>query len=796
MWNEVKSIVSRYYGEWEDMSYEGAITTMLPKTALLGNGDVGITSYGNNKEKIFLISKGDFWTYKGGPILIGGVTIGVPADVEDADLDDNVETPKFYEKQDILNAEIQTIQRLADVPVKMLTWLSADKNILVTELTSVASEDEVIWVKTWASENDISVKPVSAFCDAETVTVTRCTANIGKGTVGGHVSQAALSTKIIGADDVSTSVKIGSGNLQFTLRKDTTVYIVTAVAGGGRTYKSDGATFWDETVMLPEIEAKNLLAEVTGDEAVQVLNFARLEWWKNFWCASYIDFGTEDDELNSIQKYYYGAQYLLGSTSRKGKVAPGLYGNWHTTDAPRWMSDYHMNYNFIATFYGTNSSNRPELSLPGVQALLDYVPQAQENASRISELTSINSAFVNKKRAEKKIDFELGIKGGVLFPVGIGPWGMDVYSSYYWGQLLDAAFNTYLMTDYYDSTMDTNFLENGVYDFLKKVVTFYEAWLEKEESVEAKDGYEYVMYSTYKEGLVADSWGRNASVELSALKNTISHLIKYSKLLDKDADKRPVWIDIYEHLGTQPTIEVNGKTVLALTEKAWDGEKWVQHTDPSSVIGGVVPLESMIPGNIYHYFSSKEEIQLLHDTIDLYSSKNGWAQMNNFPRIFTQAVNARYDIEIIIAKFAEVINAQMSPNLSIQDRVHGVEKIGATKAVNSMLLISKEGITKVFPNWLANKDAKFVNLRAGGAFVVSANYNAKTREAENITIISEAGKDMTLVLPWKEGATVKDSIGNVIETQCGTVPNWKNERTLVFKTTAGETYTIEKGWNA
>ena len=82
-----------------------------------------------------------------------------------------------------------------------------------------------------------------------------------------------------------------------------------------------------------------------------------------------------------------------------------------------------------------------------------------------------------------------------------------------------------------------------------------------------------------------------------------------------------------------------------------------------------------------------------------------------------------------------------------------------------------------------------------GAFVVSANYNAKTREAENIKITSDTGENMNLVLPWKEGAIVKDSNGNIIATQCSTVPNWENERMLIFKTTAGETYTVEKDYN-
>ena len=51
---------------------------------------------------------------------------------------------EFYEKQDILNAEIQTKQEIADTPVEMKTWLAEGENVLVTELTSKGTEDAAL----------------------------------------------------------------------------------------------------------------------------------------------------------------------------------------------------------------------------------------------------------------------------------------------------------------------------------------------------------------------------------------------------------------------------------------------------------------------------------------------------------------------------------------------------------------------------------------------------------------------------------------------------------------------------
>jgi len=51
----------------------------------------------------------------------------------------------------------------------------------------------------------------------------------------------------------------------------------------------------------------------------------------------------------------------------------------------------------------------------------------------------------------------------------------------------------------------------------------------------------------------------------------------------------------------------------------------------------------------------------------------------------------------------------------------GVESVsGIPITINEMLLQSYEGLIRVFPNWLLNKDAGFKTLRAYGAFLVSS----------------------------------------------------------------------------
>ncbi|MCL2488480.1 MAG: discoidin domain-containing protein, partial [Oscillospiraceae bacterium] len=74
-WEKVSGLVGQYYGEWRNTNYAGLFSERIPQTALLGNGDVGVSSGGDATKKTFHISKSDFWTFGGSPLPIGGVTI-------------------------------------------------------------------------------------------------------------------------------------------------------------------------------------------------------------------------------------------------------------------------------------------------------------------------------------------------------------------------------------------------------------------------------------------------------------------------------------------------------------------------------------------------------------------------------------------------------------------------------------------------------------------------------------------------------------------------------------------------
>ncbi len=695
----------------------------------------------------------------------------------------SADTGDFCETQDILNARILTDMQLDGVPVSMETKMMEGDNLLVTSIVSEGDADVELTVRLWA-KNDNSALKWTAQAEQERIAVTRSIPKANASDPQSFTTTAALSAQVVGADvtEAKADNTAGTADLVFTLPAGKTVYVVTAVGGGGQTYNYQNELQGQD----PVAQARALLEKASTQEQLQSLSDAHAAWWKDYWMSSAVYLDERDERLQTIQKYYYAAQYELGCTVREGKVAAGLYGIWHTTDNPSWRSDYHLNYNFISTFYGSATANRVEQLLPAVEAITDYLESGKADAATIQRFATEKGneaveAFVQSKIDDGSIDAQEGIPGAVLYPVGIGPWGMKLDPSYH-NQTLNAAFSAYPLIQYYEYTQDESFLKDVLYEYLKPVLTFLEAWV-----VENEDGG-YDIYAGYNEG----SWALNSAVELACYKNCLRYAILASEKLGVDADKRADWQRLLDGLAEQPTATYNGKTIYSLAEKEYKDGEWVEMASPVPGDGNALTLESIIPGEVLGYYATDEELQILQNTVEAFIDRNAWGSINNFPKIFATAVNVRYDVDTVIDQFVRVIEQQMQANLTIDDNVHGIEKAGATEAVHNMLLLSDQGVVKVFPNWLSGRSASFTQLREKGAFLLSAAYDGDRQEVTYVDITSQAGGDITIASPWAD-AIVTDDNGNVISTTVGTAPNHPEEITYTFATQEGMTYHLSKG---
>ncbi|MGW2539813.1 discoidin domain-containing protein [Kitasatospora sp. NPDC001574] len=647
----------------------------------------------------------------------------------------------FHERQDILNGEISTEMMIDDAPVRMSTWVGARSNRVITTLTSNSSGPVTLNVSAWsgAKAGQDPAMQNSAGVTGDTVWASRQTP-AGRA----WVTQAALATRVIGAGPLSTPTATGNTSTM-TIQVDpgATVTVVTAVEGGGKNPED------------PRPHATAIAARTT-QAGVDSLFTAHRRWWKDYWLKSFVNL---NDPL--LERYYYGAQYQLGSTFGEGTTTPsGLYGIWTTRDDAFYGSDLHLNYNAIAPLYGAYSSNRPQLAKSMTDAFTTYLPEAKRRSRE--DLVNLNPTWIRANGLEG------GIDGGALFPVGITANG-DTSNPGYYQQTMNGLFSATTFISYYNYTQDLTFLRDKVVPFIRPLAVFFKTYLRWD----ATQG-RYVLWTGHNEG----GWSRNSSPDLGVLKLVLSTLIEANTKLGINDPDQETWRYILSRLPAQPTKVLDGKTVFTLADPGTT-TSGPGRDDDMNLGRQTVNLEFVHPGELIGIRSDPVMRQQAIDTLD---AMNGWANDNTFPKSFTQAARVGYPAQQLVDILKSRIQAQMVQNLRISDSHHGIEKAGAVEAINNMLLQSDGGVMVLFPGYPSGVNANFVRLREKGAFAVSATRTTGT--VTGVKITSEAGTTARLQNPWPgRNIRVRLNGNSVSSTLADGVISWN--------TTAGSTYVVE-----
>jgi hypothetical protein len=488
--------------------------------------------------------------------------------------------------------------------------------------------------------------------------------------------EVAVVSRFVGA----TPQIADTGELTITLEPGKPVYLATAV--------------------LTDLDARDFLAagkSLVGGLAqadIATLSSKHRGWWSDFWSRSFIEIRDKE-----IEKRWYAALYVMGSCSRPGKVAPGLWGNWSTTDNPNWQGDFHLNYNFQAPFYMVYSANHADLSLPFCQAIVESEPNGRAMAKRH------------------------GWKG-IHLPVGIGPWGLSSYNpDLDLGQRSDAAFAALNFISYWQYTHDTEWLKSAGYPYLREVAEFWENYLKFENG-------RYVDYNDSIHELSGPDM--NPLLSLALVRTLFKNIIPMSEMLGVDAEKRAKWQDIRDKISAFPLQERGGKTVFRYSEKGTD---WWD--------GNTLGIHPIFPAGAIGLGSDPKLLEISRNTID---AMNRWADYNGFSSWYTACARVGYDPKIILARLRAECDKHSLPNLILYYGGGGIESCGGFLAINEMLMQSHEGIIRFFPDWPRDEDARFGNLRAVGAFLVSAEM--KNGVVTGVKMVSEKGLDCTVQNPW------------------------------------------------
>ena len=153
-------------------------------------------------------------------------------------------------------------------------------------------------------------------------------------------------------------------------------------------------------------------------------------------------------------------------------------------------------------------------------------------------------------------------------------------------------------------------------------------------------------------------------------------------------------------------------------------------------------LYAIYPGEQIGISSDNEIQKVAANTVEVLAA---WQQQNAFPVVFPAAVRAGVNWTLTASELTTRIGGELPPNGYLNQGGGGIETAGGLLAVTEMLLQSWDGVLRLFPVW-SGEDASFRNLRAVGAFLVSATLaDGKVTE---FTIESEAGALCSFASPF------------------------------------------------
>jgi hypothetical protein len=543
-------------------------------------------------------------------------------------------------------------------------------------------------------------------------------------TVGGYTTHKVR----VATRAVGGTGTVANGALTFTLAPGQTVTLVTSVMSN-----FDAASYQTQAV-------GNVSSLIPGD--VATYNASHQAWWDTFHRTSFIQIADK-----TIEKEYYASLYLLASTSRTGEVAPGLWGDWVMTD-PAW-GYYTMDYNQECQFYAAFATNHVDLANSYDAPVITWIPIAQALASANGFSGALFSNGIGLLPATQ---YATGIQNTVNMK-SVGAWAAtDMIMHYYYAPSLAYA--------------------RAVYPALQQMALFWEKYL-----VQNGSTFEIVNDAQQQN----DSYPQtNGVMSLGLVRFLLRGCIDISTALGVDATERAVWQNLLANLAPFPTYTgcptcTNGETVFRWTSA---GRDW----DTANAIG----IQHIFPGSQIGLSSDSNLLQIANNTIGAMAR---WDDGNGTPTFYPAAARVGYSPTTIFSQLDSWIQNSTYPNLHIHSLGGGLENLSTVPVtVTEMMLQSFQSILRIFPNWPSGSNAKFANLRAYGAFLVSSAIQSNS--VQYVRVVSENGGPFTLSNPWPSQPMVVYRNGvdaGVLSGTTVTIQTCANDS--IFVAPAGTSYT-------
>lgn len=466
-----------------------------------------------------------------------------------------------------------------------------------------------------------------------------------------------------------------------------------------------------------------------------------LENWAKYWAASSI---TLSDGY--LERVWYRNTYFAHCVLRAGSTAPGLFGNWmHRSYGAAWHGDYHMNYNAQQAYWGTFSSNRLEQHLPYVDL--------------IERMSSVSKAWAHDYYKMR----------GAAYPHSAYNTEMTVnpYPNPVWAwEVSESPWAVQSLWWHYLYSQDLSFLRDRAMPLITDVVAFLVDYLLRPDNGPERWNDELVhVYPTVPPELYGLTPGlrlnRDCLLDIALIRFTFGawmtareHLgIEDHRLLG-DVE------DILRRLPDYPTADTSAGPVLVS----------VPGEDPDVVYNVPIPGMTVFPGEQHSWESDEATLKMLQRSIrrqlveggndlvfaNLQEVRLGLLDLDRFRRQlqYCEMGNGTFTDMVlqVHGRYNDLTQFEFMENKGVW-----VENFALPVVINEMLMQGYSGTIRLFPNCNGLTEASFRDLRAPGAFLVSAEM--ANGEVLSVHVRSEAGQTLRLLLPWPQGAIVLDADG-------------------------------------
>lgn len=466
--------------------------------------------------------------------------------------------------------------------------------------------------------------------------------------------------------------------------------------------------------------------------------------WRDYWNKSGIRLADQ-----FFEKIWYHNLYFLNCATRDGVTAPGLFANWNYNQiGTAWHGDYHMNYNTQQAFWATFSSNHLEKNLPYV-SLVEFLMEVSTRWAR--EYYQLPGAYFPHSAYPVEM---------TMNPYPVPTWGWEVF---------ETPWTVQGLWWHYLYSGDRKFLRTRAYAPVKAAVEFLVAYLKRPEArgPQWNDNDYHIFPSVPPElyGLRPGfKYNYDTNADLCLTKFIFKAFQEATRVLGIEKQEKQLLEDIGDILSNYPVYPVAasekyGKVLVSVPEE----HDQVVYNLPNA-------LFTVFPGEDHGLYSDPQTLELLKNSFLNQQNEGG----NDLVMLNLQAARiGMLDLE----RFKRQINYCLGPNgtatLMVM-QVHGryddmtpydfmgrmgiwFENFGLPAVINECLMQGYDGTIRLFPNWPPDKDAGFQNLRAAGAFLVSATMLGG--KVQRIRIESEVGGLLKVILPWGTGATVESNKG-------------------------------------